>query len=201
MHKIISQITAQIYSRLSCSMSQVRGMMHLMHLSAAIPGGINPGDIQNSAGFADFCLQFLARDGGFGPLLRFRSKIHGERPAGFVTSPLPWKWKVRTAGTGYYRWTAFKMATEKKVSVSYVSLVNLSPFVRHPSLTERKYFSKEIYDLFHANLLMFRCWIFIFSSVWIIHILLAIYIIVVLLKIMQEITLQFGIALKLCSPG
>ena len=89
MHKIISQITAQIYSRLSCSMSQVRGMMHLMHLSAAIPGGINPGDIQNSAGFADFCLQFLARDGGFGPLLRFRSKIHGERPAGFVTSPLP----------------------------------------------------------------------------------------------------------------
>ena len=135
-------------------MSQVRGMMHLMHLSAAIPGGIDPGDIQNSAGFADFCLQFLARDGGFGPLLRFRSKIHGERPAGFVTSPLPWKWKVRTAGTGYYRWTASKMATEKKVSVSYVSLVNLSPFVGHPSLTCENIFRKKSMI---SSMLIFWC--------------------------------------------
>ena len=62
--------------------------MHLMHLSAAITG-VDPGDILgNSAEFADFCRQFLARDGGIGPLLHFRGKIHGERPAGFVTSPL-----------------------------------------------------------------------------------------------------------------
>ena len=48
----------------------------------------DPGDIRgNSAGFAGFCRQCLARDGGIGPLLHFRGKIHGERPAGFVTSP------------------------------------------------------------------------------------------------------------------
>ena len=35
-----------------------------MHLSAAVPG-VDPRDIRgNSTGFADFCLQFLARDGG-----------------------------------------------------------------------------------------------------------------------------------------
>ena len=50
--------------------------------------GVDPGDIQeNSAGFADFCRQFLARDGGIGLLLHFRGKIHRERPVGFVTSP------------------------------------------------------------------------------------------------------------------
>ena len=32
-----------------------------------------------------------------------------------------------------------------KLSVSYVSLVNLSPFVGYPSLTKQKYFSQEIY--------------------------------------------------------
>ena len=65
------------------------------------PGGW-PGDIGgNSTGFADFCHQFLAREGGIGPLLHFRGNIHGERPAGFVTSPPSWKWKIRTAGTGY----------------------------------------------------------------------------------------------------
>ena len=48
----------------------------------------DPGDIQgNSAGFADFCRQFLAQNGGIGLLLHFRGKIHGERPTGFVTSP------------------------------------------------------------------------------------------------------------------
>ena len=53
------------------------------------PRGVDPGDIRgNSAGFADFCCRFLARDGGIGPLLHFRDKIQGERPAGFVTSPL-----------------------------------------------------------------------------------------------------------------
>ena len=50
--------------------------------------GVDPGDIGgNSAGFADFCRQFLARDGGIRPLLHFQGKIHGERRAGFVTSP------------------------------------------------------------------------------------------------------------------
>ena len=50
--------------------------------------GGDPGDIRgNSAGFADFCRQFLAQDRGIGPLLHYRGKIHGERPAGFVTSP------------------------------------------------------------------------------------------------------------------
>ena len=39
------------------------------------------------AGFANFWRPFLARDGGIGPLLHFRGKIHGQRPAGFVTSP------------------------------------------------------------------------------------------------------------------
>ena len=35
-----------------------------MHLSAAIPG-VDPREIRgNSMGFADFCRQFLARDGG-----------------------------------------------------------------------------------------------------------------------------------------
>ena len=35
-----------------------------MHLAAAIPG-VDPRDIRgNSTGFADFCRQFLARDGG-----------------------------------------------------------------------------------------------------------------------------------------
>ena len=61
--------------------------MCLMHLSEAMPG-VDPGDIRgNRAGFADFCSQCLARDGGIGPLLHFQGKIHGERPAGFVTSP------------------------------------------------------------------------------------------------------------------
>ena len=32
-------------------------------------------------------VEFLARDGGIGPLLHFRGKIHGERPTGFVASP------------------------------------------------------------------------------------------------------------------
>ena len=53
-----------------------------MHLSAAITGA-DPGDIRgNSAGFADFCRQFLFLDGGIGPLLHFRGEIHGERPPG-----------------------------------------------------------------------------------------------------------------------
>ena len=70
-----------------------------MHLSTAIPG-VDPGDTRgNSAGFPDFCRQCLARNGGIGPLLHFRGKIHGERPAGFVTSPSSWKWKIWTAGT------------------------------------------------------------------------------------------------------
>ena len=30
---------------------------------------------------------FLAQDGGIGLLLRFRGKVHGEGPAGFVTLP------------------------------------------------------------------------------------------------------------------
>ena len=63
-----------------------------MHLPVAIPcggrGRFNPGDIPgNSVGFANFYSQFLSRDGGSGPLLHFRGKKHGERPAGFVTSP------------------------------------------------------------------------------------------------------------------
>ena len=52
-------------------------------------GGLTPGGIRgNGAGFADFCSQCLARDGGIGRLLHFRGKIHGEKPVGFVTSPL-----------------------------------------------------------------------------------------------------------------
>ena len=52
------------------------------------PGGLTPGTYGGIArGFADFCCQFLARDGGIGPLLHSRGKIHGERPAGFVTLP------------------------------------------------------------------------------------------------------------------
>ena len=61
-----------------------------MHLSAATPGGGggDPGDIRgNSAGFAGFCCQSLDQDVGIGPLMDFRGKIHGERTAGFVTSP------------------------------------------------------------------------------------------------------------------
>ena len=51
-------------------------------------GGGDPGDIRgNSAGFAGFCCKYLALDGGIGPLLPFPGKIHGGRPAGFVTSP------------------------------------------------------------------------------------------------------------------
>ena len=47
-------------------------------------GGVDPVDIQGiSAGFAECCRQCLAQDGGIGPLLHFRGKIHGERPAGF----------------------------------------------------------------------------------------------------------------------
>ena len=58
-----------------------------MHLSAAIPG-VDPGDIREvSAGFADFCRQFLAQDGGIGLFLHFQGKVQGERPAGFVTPP------------------------------------------------------------------------------------------------------------------
>ena len=62
--------------------------LHLMHLSVAIlgGGGGDPGDIWgNSAGFAGFCRQCLAQDGAIGQLLHFRGKIHGGRPAGFVT--------------------------------------------------------------------------------------------------------------------
>ena len=62
------------------------GTMAIMHL-AAILGG-DPGDIRgNSTGFAGLCCQYLTQDGGIGPLLQFRGKIHGERPARFVTSP------------------------------------------------------------------------------------------------------------------
>ena len=62
-------------------------LLNLMHLSPAIRGA-DPGDIRgNNAGFADFCCQFLAREGGIGPLLHSRGKIQGERPAGFVTLP------------------------------------------------------------------------------------------------------------------
>ena len=62
-------------------------IVRLMHLSAAI-SGVDPGDIRgNSAGFADFCRQFLALDGDIGPPLHFRGEIHVERPEGFVTSP------------------------------------------------------------------------------------------------------------------
>ena len=43
----------------------------LMHLSAASPGA-DLGDIRgNNVGFADFCYQCLARDGGIGLLLHF----------------------------------------------------------------------------------------------------------------------------------
>ena len=57
-------------------------------LISAFPGGVDPRDIRgNSAGFADFCCQFLARDGGIGPLLHPRGKMQGERPRGFVTLP------------------------------------------------------------------------------------------------------------------
>ena len=56
--------------------------------------GVDPRDIRGKgAGFADFCRQFLALDGGIGPLLHFRGEVHGERPAEFVTSPPSWKWK------------------------------------------------------------------------------------------------------------
>ena len=59
----------------------------IMHLSAAIPG-IDPWDIWgNRAGFIEFCSHCLARNGGIGPLLHFQGEIHGERAAGFVTSP------------------------------------------------------------------------------------------------------------------
>ena len=68
--------------RLSSAVGAYWKHCKIMHLSAAIPG-LDPGDIGgNSAGFADFCCQFLARDGGIGPLLHFRGKVHGERPAG-----------------------------------------------------------------------------------------------------------------------
>ena len=64
--------------------------------------GVDSVDIRwNSAGFADFCRQFLARDGAIGLLMHCRGKIHGERPARFGTSPPSWKWKIRTALTGY----------------------------------------------------------------------------------------------------
>ena len=58
-----------------------------MHLSAAIPGGWPRVRTGNSAGFADFCRQFLARDGGIGPLLHFRGNVREESPAGLATSP------------------------------------------------------------------------------------------------------------------
>ena len=62
--------------------------MHITNMGEGGGSGGDPGDIRgNSAGFAGFCRQCLAHDGGIGPLLHFRGKIHGERPAGFVTSP------------------------------------------------------------------------------------------------------------------
>ena len=70
-----------------------------MNLSVAIPGGWSQGH-RLSSGFADFCRQVLAGDGGIGPLLHFQGKKHGERPAGFVTSPPSWKWEIQIAGTG-----------------------------------------------------------------------------------------------------
>ena len=43
--------------------------------------GVDHRDIRgNSAGFADFCHQFLARNPGIGPLLQFRSKNTGKDP-------------------------------------------------------------------------------------------------------------------------
>ena len=166
-----------------------------MHLSAAIPGGLTPvtyGEIAR-----DF-LTFVARDGGIGRLLHFRCKIHGERPEGFVTSPLSSKMKDPDRGDWVLPLNGFQNGDgEKDKRVLRFSCKSV-PFCwsSFPNI------ALEIYDLFHANLLMIRCWIFILSSVWIIHILLTIYIIVkLLLKTMQKITLQLGIPSKLCSPG
>ena len=119
----------------------------IMHLSAAIPGGLTPGTYRGIAQDLMTFSQFLARDGSIGPLLHFQGKIQGERPAGFVTSPPFWKWEIQTALTG------FQNGEWEKAKLSYVSLENLSLFVGHPSLTKRKYFLQEIYhhDLFQAN--------------------------------------------------
>ena len=57
----------------------IKWHLNIYALISGNPGGLTRG---NSAGFADFCQQFLARGGGIGPLLHSRGKIHGERPAG-----------------------------------------------------------------------------------------------------------------------
>ena len=70
-------------------------------ISGQFPEG-DPGDIRgNSAGFAGFCYQCLARDWGIGQLLHFRSKIHGGRPAGFVTLAAILKMKDPDHGKGF----------------------------------------------------------------------------------------------------
>ena len=57
--------------------------------AAAIPGGVDPGDIRgNIAGFADFFPNFWPGTGALDCFCTQRGKIHGERPARFVTSRL-----------------------------------------------------------------------------------------------------------------
>ena len=53
----------------------------LYALMSGHPGGCTPGTSIRGhiAGFVDFCCQFLARDGGIGPLLHFRGKIRGRK--------------------------------------------------------------------------------------------------------------------------
>ena len=84
----------------------------LIHLSAAIPEGGegDPGDIRgNSAGFAGFCRQWLAQDGGTGPLLHFRGKIHGERPPGICNIAAILKMKDPDLGNGFQNGVAEKL--------------------------------------------------------------------------------------------
>ena len=133
-------------------MSQVRGLSYA--LISGHPGGVDPGDIRgNSAGFSDLCRQFLARDGGIGPLLHFRCEIHGERPERFVTSPLSSKMKDPDRGDWVLPLNGFQNGDgEKGKRVLRFSRKSV-PFCwsSFPKI------ALEIYDLFHANLLMIRC--------------------------------------------
>ena len=61
----------------------------VMHLSAAIPGGLTPGTYGGIArGLLTFVPNFWPGTGALDCFCTQRGKIHGERPSGFVTSRL-----------------------------------------------------------------------------------------------------------------
>ena len=72
-------------------------------LISGLPGGVDTGDIRgNSAGFADLCRQFLARDGALDRFCTSETRYTG-KTCGICNIAAISKMKDPDRGTGYYR--------------------------------------------------------------------------------------------------